>query len=148
MRAVEGTRLIALDGTWYFSSQSQNIHCPNCSSQRHADGRVTHFHSAATATAGTRQPFSYSITATDEPTSFAASNLPAGLSLNSTTDVISSAPDLAGTYTIRLSASNGEGTGIQTLTLTLAPLTLTIKFIRRDGYKLIFNGDKNQVAVL
>ena len=48
MRAVEGTRLIALDGTWYFSSQSENIHCPNCSSQRHADGRVTHFHSALT----------------------------------------------------------------------------------------------------
>ena len=33
---------------WYFSSQSKNIHCPNCSCQRHADGRVTHFHSAIT----------------------------------------------------------------------------------------------------
>ena len=28
MRAVENTRLIALDATWYFSSQSKNIHCP------------------------------------------------------------------------------------------------------------------------
>ncbi len=48
MRAVEGTRLIALDGTWYFSSQSANIHCPNCSCLRHSDGQTTHFHSALT----------------------------------------------------------------------------------------------------
>jgi hypothetical protein len=48
MRAVGNTRLIALDGTWYFSSQSKNIHCPNCSCIRHADGQTTHFHSAIT----------------------------------------------------------------------------------------------------
>ncbi len=48
MRAVQGTQLIALDATWYFSSQSQNIHCPNCSCIRHAEGQITHFHSAIT----------------------------------------------------------------------------------------------------
>jgi hypothetical protein len=48
MRAVGNTRLIALDATWYFSSQSQNIHCPNCSCLRHAEGQITHFHSAIT----------------------------------------------------------------------------------------------------
>jgi len=48
MRAVGGTRLIALDATWYFSSQSENIHCPNCSCIRHAEGQMTHFHSAIT----------------------------------------------------------------------------------------------------
>jgi hypothetical protein len=48
MRAVQRTRLIALDATWYFSSQSENIHCPNCSCIRHAEGRLTHFHSAIT----------------------------------------------------------------------------------------------------
>ena len=48
MRTVGDTRLIALDGTWYFSSQSQNIHCPNCSCIRHAEGQTTHFHSAIT----------------------------------------------------------------------------------------------------
>ena len=46
MRAVGGTRLIALDATWYFSSK--NIHCPNCSCLRHADGQTTHYHSAIT----------------------------------------------------------------------------------------------------
>jgi hypothetical protein len=48
MRAVQRTRLIALDATWYFSSQSKNIHCPHCSCIQHADGKTTHFHSAIT----------------------------------------------------------------------------------------------------
>lgn len=48
MRSVGGTRLIAIDATWYFSSQSENIHCPNCSCIRHGDGSTTHFHSALT----------------------------------------------------------------------------------------------------
>ena len=48
MRAVGGTRLIALDATWYFSSQSKNICCPNCSCIRHAEGQITHFHSVIT----------------------------------------------------------------------------------------------------
>jgi hypothetical protein len=30
MRAVQETQLITLDATWFFSSQSQNIHCPHC----------------------------------------------------------------------------------------------------------------------
>ena len=48
MRAVKNTRLIALDATWYFSSQSENIHCENCSCIRHAEGQITHYHSAIT----------------------------------------------------------------------------------------------------
>ena len=48
MRAAGGTRLIALDATWYFSSSSRNIHCPNCSHVEHANGQLTHYHSAIT----------------------------------------------------------------------------------------------------
>jgi hypothetical protein len=48
MRAVQNTRLIALDATWYFSSPSQHIHCQNCSCLRHTDGSTTHYHSAIT----------------------------------------------------------------------------------------------------
>jgi hypothetical protein len=48
MRAVQQTRLIALDATWYFSSQSKNVCCPNCSCLKHAEGQITHFHSAIT----------------------------------------------------------------------------------------------------
>jgi hypothetical protein len=48
MKSVNDTQLIALDATWYFSSQSKNIHCPNCSSIQHGDGKTTHFRSAIT----------------------------------------------------------------------------------------------------
>ena len=48
MRAVGHTRLIAIDATWYFSSQSKNIHCPRCSCLHHASGQITHYHSAIT----------------------------------------------------------------------------------------------------
>ena len=48
MRAVKNTRLIALDATWYFSSQSKNIHCQNCSCICHSEGQTTHYHSAIT----------------------------------------------------------------------------------------------------
>lgn len=48
MRAVGNTRLIALDATWYFSSQAKNLHCPHCSCIEHQNGTRTHFHSAIT----------------------------------------------------------------------------------------------------
>lgn len=48
MRAVKNTRLLALDATWYFSSQSEHIHCENCSCIHHRDGQTTHYHSAIT----------------------------------------------------------------------------------------------------
>ncbi len=44
--SVNGTYLIALDGTWFHSSEK--IHCKQCSVQEHRDGRITHFHSAIT----------------------------------------------------------------------------------------------------
>lgn len=48
MRAVKNTRLIALDATWYFASPSKNIHCEHGSCLRHAEGPLTHYHSALT----------------------------------------------------------------------------------------------------
>jgi len=47
-RSVHGTRLIALDGTWYFSSQSENVNCENCLKIEHASGELTRYHSAIT----------------------------------------------------------------------------------------------------
>lgn len=45
-RSVDGTLLLALDGTQHFSSPA--IHCERCSTRRHANGQVTYFHSALT----------------------------------------------------------------------------------------------------
>jgi len=45
-RSADGTLLLALDGTEHFSSQA--IHCECCSTRTHANGKVTHFHTALT----------------------------------------------------------------------------------------------------
>jgi hypothetical protein len=43
-RTLQDRLLIALDGTWYHSSQK--IHCPNCSCLEHQSGEKTYYHSA------------------------------------------------------------------------------------------------------
>ena len=77
--------------------------------------------SAVTATAKVGQTFSYQITATNNPTSYQVSGLRDGLSLNSTTGVISGTPTTAGTVRLTLSATNADGTGAGvSLTITVA----------------------------
>lgn len=45
-RVLQDTLLVALDGTWYHSSDK--IHCANCSCQEHKSGDKTYYHSAVT----------------------------------------------------------------------------------------------------
>lgn len=45
-RSVDGTLLLARDGTEHFSSPA--IHCERCSTRRHANGQVTYCHAALT----------------------------------------------------------------------------------------------------
>ncbi len=70
---------------------------------------------------GTRgQPFSYQITATNSPASYGVTGtLPAGVSLNTTTGLLSGTPTAAGSFTVTLRATNAGGTGTKALTLTV-----------------------------
>jgi hypothetical protein len=77
--------------------------------------------SATSQTVARDQPLSYQITATNSPVSFGATPLPAGLSLNTTTGVISGSPTASGTVNTMLSATNGAATGTATLTWTILP---------------------------
>lgn len=72
----------------------------------------------AAGLAGT--PFSYAIGANNGPTSFAAAGLPAGLSVNAGTGVISGVPAVSGVSEVTLSATNAEGTGNATLHVEIA----------------------------
>lgn len=72
--------------------------------------------------------FSYQIAATNAPTAFSATGLPSGLTVNTTTGIISGVPAAAGTSSVLLSASNDGGASLSaTLTLAVlsAPLSVT-----------------------
>jgi hypothetical protein len=75
--------------------------------------------SALTASGTVGSPFSYTITATNNSTSFNATGLPAGLSINTATGAISGTPTAAGNSSVTLSASNATGTGSATLALNV-----------------------------
>jgi hypothetical protein len=82
---------------------------------------------SATAASGTAgSSFSYQITATNAPASYGATGLPAGLTVNSGTGLISGTPTAVGTSTVTLSATNSGGAGSATLTLTVNATTPAI----------------------
>jgi hypothetical protein len=75
--------------------------------------------SAHTAKVTVGSNFSYTISATNNPTSFGASGLPAGLSVDTALGVISGVPQSTGTFTLSVSAANAAGAGINPLILTI-----------------------------
>lgn len=76
--------------------------------------------SATSANAVVNTSFTYKITASNSPKSFGATGLPAGLSVNASTGLISGKAISTGTYQITVSASNAAGTGAAKVSLTVA----------------------------
>jgi hypothetical protein len=85
---------------------------------------ITSSTAAQTATAGVVFP-SYTITGSDSPTSYAASGLPAGISVDTNSGVISGTATQTGTFTVTITATNGSGSGSSQFNLTVVAPTLS-----------------------
>src|SRR5690606_9674676 len=66
-------------------------------------------------------PFQYRIVAKNLPTSYAASGLPNGLSVNTETGLISGTPAQVGTFKTTISATNANGTSSVEVAITILP---------------------------
>jgi outer membrane autotransporter protein len=75
--------------------------------------------SPLTASGTTGGVFRYQITATNNPTSFGATDLPPGLSIDAA-GLISGTPTTAGTFNTSITASNASGSDTRTLVITIA----------------------------
>jgi uncharacterized repeat protein (TIGR03803 family) len=75
-------------------------------------------------------PLSYQIKAAHDATGFNATSLPLGLSVNTSTGLISGTPQVVGTFSVPITASNSYGSVTQTLVMTILspypPATLTV----------------------
>jgi uncharacterized delta-60 repeat protein len=67
------------------------------------------------ATTGTA--FNYTIVASGSPTGYSAANLPAGLTLNATTGLISGTPTQTGTFSVTITATNASGSTSKALVI-------------------------------
>lgn len=75
--------------------------------------------SPATAAGVRGESFAYQITASGGPVTFAASGLPAGLSVDGGTGAVSGIPTASGTFAVTVTASNANGTGERVLSLVV-----------------------------
>lgn len=94
---------------WYSASQPRQI-IPATQLYPSADGLTPGgITSPLSAIAFLGQPFTFTVTAANSPLLFDATNVPPGLTFNSTNGLLSGVPGLAGGFDIGLAASNTAG---------------------------------------
>ena len=109
---------VSIEGNNFGQAGSYTVHWANLIASGIPVPVITNSPLTAAGTVGT--PFVFAMTASGYPTSYAASPLPPGLVLNSTTGAITGTPTTVGATAVQLGATNATGTGDATLTITVA----------------------------
>ncbi|OAM90325.1 hypothetical protein AW736_00855 [Termitidicoccus mucosus] len=82
--------------------------------------------SPAAADGASGQPFSYQITAETPVTTYGATGLPPGLSLDPATGLVSGTPTVGGYYLVEISTTDASGTFVATVAISLVPANSTL----------------------
>ncbi|MEP7154134.1 MAG: putative Ig domain-containing protein [Betaproteobacteria bacterium] len=82
--------------------------------------------SATSASGAGGTAFAYNIVASNAPTLYGATGLPAGLFINTSTGQVYGIANAQGTFIVGLSAGNAGGSGTATLTITISGAALTV----------------------
>jgi hypothetical protein len=119
-------------GTDTFTYRAKNLAAPYDADIRTVSitvlGAAPAITSALTAAATVNQLFSYQIAASNSPTGYGASGLPAWLGVNTMTGVLSGTPPAGGSAMVTISASNANGSGNATLTINIGTIAQNIAF--------------------
>jgi uncharacterized protein (DUF1800 family) len=110
--------------SWYSASQPKQVIPSNRfyptnsvnGSSTNAPAAIT---SALTAVGFVGQPFSFTVTGANTPLGFTATNIPPGLTFNTTNGALTGVPLVAGNYSMALTASNSVGVGASVLDITI-----------------------------
>ena len=121
--AITGTPVVAMGGTVPVMISATNANGTGSATLNiNISLNAPTITSVNTASGNVGSAFTFNVTGTDFPTSFSATGLPPGLMINTTTGAITGTPTLAGMYAVMLTATNGAGSGNQTLNITITLL--------------------------
>ena len=89
-------------------------------------------------------PWTYTITATNEPTSYGATPRPSGMSISGA--ILSWSSPVAGTYTLEMSATNADGSDTKSLKITIGPSSGGTLIVRDISLGITFTVQWNPLS--
>lgn len=94
------------------------------------------------------EAINYSITASHFPESYAASNLPEGITINASSGQLSGDLETVGTFSVTISATNSAGSDTETLEVIVTPVAVTGVSVSPSSVNLTIPNTEQLTAII